>query len=88
MTDLLRLGFKRDGHHFVTLSEVKATIRGNSFVVKPTHHVKLGVSVCFSFTGVTRVHPNTIAPSLRVVFSVHIADNMTPVSSHRERYPR
>jgi hypothetical protein len=68
---------KRDGHHFVTLSEVMATIRGNSSVVKPTHHVKLGVSVCFSFTGVTRVHPNTIAPSLRVVFSVHIADNMT-----------
>ena len=68
---------KRDGHHFVILSDVMATIRGNSSVVKPTHHVKLGVSVCFPFTGVTRINPNTIAPSLRAVFSVRIAENMT-----------
>ncbi|KAJ5101246.1 hypothetical protein NUU61_003468 [Penicillium alfredii] len=68
---------KRDGHHFVGLSDVMATLRENSPVVKPTHHVKLGVSVCFSFAGVTRVNPNTISPSLRTVFSVHIAENMT-----------
>jgi hypothetical protein len=68
---------KRDGHHFVILSDVMATIRGNSSVVRPTHHVKLGVSVCFPFTGVTQINPNTIAPSLRAVFSVRIAENMT-----------
>ncbi|KAJ6134505.1 hypothetical protein N7523_000827 [Penicillium sp. IBT 18751x] len=68
---------KRDGHRFVTLSDAMATIRENSSVVKPTHHVKLGVSVCFSFTGVTQINPNAIAPSLRAVFSVRIAENMT-----------
>jgi hypothetical protein len=68
---------KRDGHHFVILADVMASIRGNSSVVKPTHHVKLGVSTCFPFTGVTLVDPNTIAPSLRVVFSVRIAEDMT-----------
>ncbi|KAJ5123606.1 hypothetical protein N7448_009703 [Penicillium atrosanguineum] len=68
---------KRDGHHFMILSDVMATIRGNSSVVKPTHHVKLGVSVCFPFNGVTRINPNTIAPSLHAVFSVRIAENMT-----------
>jgi len=68
---------KRDGHHFVILSDVMSTIRENSSVVKPTHHVRLGVSICFPFTGVTRINPNTIAPSLRAVFSVRIAENMT-----------
>ncbi|KAF3391762.1 hypothetical protein F1880_007431 [Penicillium rolfsii] len=68
---------KREGHHFVILADVMATIRGNSSVVKPTHHVKLGVSVCFPFTSVTQIDPNTIAPSLRAVFSVRIAENMT-----------
>ncbi|OGM51126.1 hypothetical protein ABOM_000159 [Aspergillus bombycis] len=67
---------KRDGHHCVVLSDVMATIRGNSPVVKPTHHVKLGVSVCFPFAGVTYINPNTIAPSLRAVFSVRIVENI------------
>jgi len=74
---------KRDGHHFVTLSDVMATIRENSSVVKPTPHVKLGVSICFPFTGVTRMDPNTIAPTLRAVFSVRIAENMTREKLHR-----
>ncbi|KAJ5124125.1 uncharacterized protein N7515_007950 [Penicillium bovifimosum] len=68
---------KRDGHRFVIFSEVIAAIRANSPAVKPTHQAKLGVSVCFRFTGVTRVHPSTITPSLRAVFSVRIAENMT-----------
>lgn len=68
---------KRDGHQFMELSDVMATIRADSPVVKPTHHVKLGSSVRLLFTGVTRIDPNTIAPSLRAVFSVHIAENMT-----------
>ncbi|KAJ5138869.1 uncharacterized protein N7515_003717 [Penicillium bovifimosum] len=68
---------KRDGHRFVIFSEVMAAIRANSPAVKPTHQVKLGVSVCFPFTGVTRVHPSTITPSLRAVFSVRITENMT-----------
>ncbi|KNG80860.1 hypothetical protein ANOM_011014 [Aspergillus nomiae NRRL 13137] len=68
---------KRDGHHFVVFSDAMATIRGNSSVIKPTHHVKLGASVCFPFTGVTRINPSTIAPSLRAVFSVRIAEKMT-----------
>ncbi|KAJ5551462.1 hypothetical protein N7535_000588 [Penicillium sp. DV-2018c] len=68
---------KRDGHRFVILSEVMAAIRANSPAVKPTHQVKLGVSVCFPFTGVTRIGPSTITPSLRAVFSVRFAENMT-----------
>ncbi|KAJ5688653.1 hypothetical protein N7462_003045 [Penicillium macrosclerotiorum] len=68
---------KHYGHRFVILSDVMATIRANSPVVKPTHHIKLGVSACFPFTGVTRINPNTIAPSLRAVFSVRITENMT-----------
>lgn len=68
---------KRDGHRFVILSDVMATIRGNSSAVKPTHHIKLGVSVCFPFSGVAQINPSTISPSLRAVFSVRISENMT-----------
>lgn len=74
---------KRDDHRFVIISDVMATIRGNSSVVKPTHHVKLGVSVCFPFTGVTRIDPNTIDPSLRAVFSVRISESMTQEQLNR-----
>jgi hypothetical protein len=74
---------KRDGHQFVILTDVMATIRGRSLVVKPTHHIKLGVSVCFPFTGVTRIDPTTVAPTLRAVFSVRIADNMTQEQLNR-----
>lgn len=35
---------KQDGHKHVVLSDVMASIRENSPVVNPTHHVKLGVS--------------------------------------------
>lgn len=68
---------KHAGHRFIRLSDVMETIRANSPVVKPTYHVKLGESTCFPFTGVTRIDPNTITPTLRAAFSVHIAENMT-----------
>ncbi|KAJ5223220.1 hypothetical protein N7468_007762 [Penicillium chermesinum] len=68
---------KHDSHQSVILADVMATIRANSTVVKPTHIVKLGVSICFRFTGVMRIDPSTLAPSLRAVFSVRIVENMT-----------
>ncbi|KAJ6117466.1 hypothetical protein N7512_007191 [Penicillium capsulatum] len=67
----------REGHHFVELANVMAAVRRNSPVVKPIHHVKLGASVRLAFSGVTRINPNTITPSLRAVFSTRIAENMT-----------
>lgn len=74
---------RRAGHHSVTLSDVMATIRINSSVVKPTHQVRLGVSVCFPFAGVTRIDPNTIAPELRAVFSVYIVEHMSQEQAQR-----
>lgn len=68
---------KRDGHHFVELSDVMATLRRNSSVVTPTHQVKLGQSIRLPLTGTTRVNPHTITPTLRAVFSVRIVEDLT-----------
>lgn len=70
---------KRDGHKFVEFAEVMQTLRSkHAAVKKPTHSVKLGAcSVCLPFSGLTTVDPSAITPSLRAVFSVHIARNMS-----------
>ncbi|KAJ6140582.1 hypothetical protein N7470_010378 [Penicillium chermesinum] len=47
---------KRDGHQSVILADMMATIRENSIIIKPTHQVKLGISVCF--TSVTQIDPS------------------------------
>lgn len=68
---------KREGHQFVRLSDVMATIRARSPTVKPTHHIKVGSSICLPFTGITpRPHnPDTIGPPLRAVFAVDVPEN-------------
>lgn len=68
---------KHDGHQFVRLSEVMASIRADSPTVKPTHHVKLGSSVCLPFTGI-RPHnnPDTFDPGTRTVFGVTAPENV------------
>lgn len=70
---------KRDGHKFVEIADLIQTIRSNSPVVKPSHGLHKGVgSVCLPLTGVAQIDPKTLSPSLKAVFSIHIAENMTP----------
>lgn len=68
---------KREGHMFIRLADVMANIRENSPVVKPTHSVKLGTSICIPFSGAKWTDPDSIAPTLRAVFSVRVSDNVT-----------
>jgi hypothetical protein len=69
---------QRDGHQYVEIADIVATLRANSTIKKPGHCLKLGVaSICLPFTGLSGIDPKRIQPSLRAVFSVHINDNMT-----------
>ncbi|KAL2872388.1 uncharacterized protein BJX67DRAFT_5979 [Aspergillus lucknowensis] len=70
---------QREGHRYVEFADVVATLRANeSAVKKPTHYLKMGAaSICLPFSGLLAVDPSSLRPTLRAVFSVHIADNMT-----------
>lgn len=70
---------KRDGAQFIEFADLVQTLRSKERAVKkPSHHLKLGISsVCLPFSGLSRVDPCTLQPSLRAVFSVHIAEKMT-----------
>ncbi|KAL2808429.1 hypothetical protein BJX63DRAFT_439395 [Aspergillus granulosus] len=71
---------KRDGYQYIEIADVVATIREkHSPAKKPGHCLKLGAtSICLPFTGLVRINPAHIRPSLRAVFSVHLTEDMTP----------
>lgn len=79
---------ERQGHQFVEIAELVQTLRANAetrrqqdtspeVAKKPTHHIRLGCrSICLPFNGLRSIDPATIPPSLRAVFSIHMAENM------------
>ncbi|KAL2821051.1 hypothetical protein BJX63DRAFT_379097 [Aspergillus granulosus] len=69
---------QREGHQYIEIADLVATIRKDLPVKKPGHCLKLGArSICLPFTGLASVNPALIQPSLRAVFSVHLLENMT-----------
>ncbi|BCS17286.1 uncharacterized protein APUU_10114S [Aspergillus puulaauensis] len=70
---------ERDGHRYVEIADVVATLRDRpNAVKKPSHGLRLGaVSICIPFSGLVAVDPQRLPSALRVVFGVHIADNLT-----------
>ncbi|KAL4788183.1 hypothetical protein BJX76DRAFT_367333 [Aspergillus varians] len=70
---------QREGHKYVEFAEVVQSLRAQPGAVKrPSHGLRMGaLSICLPFSGLTNVNPQHIQPPLRVVFGVHITDNMT-----------
>ncbi|KAI2788897.1 hypothetical protein POX_e06921 [Penicillium oxalicum] len=64
---------KRDCHECMILADAMATIRNESTVVKPSHQVKLGVSVRLNFPGRAEVNPSNLLPRVHTLVSIHIA---------------
>ncbi|KAE8158374.1 hypothetical protein BDV40DRAFT_307889 [Aspergillus tamarii] len=75
----------RDGHKYIEIANLVERLRAQGTgVISPTHCLKIGAaSVCVPLTGLTTADPTTITPSLRAVFRVEIADNMTKVDVER-----
>ncbi|KAF9884973.1 hypothetical protein FE257_000883 [Aspergillus nanangensis] len=71
---------KRQGHEYVDFANIIETLRGRARgVVKPSNLLKLGASsIHLPFSRLSSVDPKGIPPTLRAVFSVNIAENMTP----------
>lgn len=70
---------ERAGHKYIEFAEVVATLQARPDAAKPpSHGLRAGaMSICLPFSGVTPVDPRRLQPTLKVVFGVHIADNMT-----------
>ena len=76
---------RRDGHKYIEIANLLESLRAQGTgVISPTHCLKMGAaSICIPLTGLTTVDPATIPPSLRAVFRVHLADNMSRVDVER-----
>ncbi|PYH39007.1 uncharacterized protein BO87DRAFT_348660 [Aspergillus neoniger CBS 115656] len=69
---------QREGHLYIEMADLIQTLRARpNAIKKPTHGITIGNhSICLPLTGLANVDPTTIAPTLRAVFSVHLARNM------------